>query len=269
MKVAAAISVDELTDHGADWAPFQALVARFRAWGYDGLELAVRDPARLDVTTLERALRAGGLPVVALATGSACTIDGLSYTDPDPALRRAAARRIADHCALAARIGGLVILGLIRGRIAPGMPADRAMAWTREGVQAGCEAGLRLGVRLVFEPINRYEADLIHTAAEGLAFIEEIGAPNLGLLLDTFHMNIEEPDMCQALRQAGPRLHHVHTADSNRCYPGAGHIDFAAVVATLRALGYRGCLSAEILPRPDLIAGLARAAEHLRGLLGR
>ncbi len=68
VKITAVISVDELTNRGADWAPFEAMLARFRAWGYDGVELAVRDPAHLDVTALERALRAADLPVVALAT---------------------------------------------------------------------------------------------------------------------------------------------------------------------------------------------------------
>lgn len=269
MKITAVISVDELSAQGADWAPLRAMLARFRAWGYDGVELAVRDPSRLDLAALERTLSSARLPVAALATGTAYAVDGLSYTHPDAAIRLAARQRVAAHCRLAARIGGLVILGLVRGRLQPGVSLDQAVAWMREGVGAACEAGQALGVNLVLEPINRYETDLTPTAEEGLAFLGNLGAGNIGLLLDTYHMNIEEADICQGFRQAGSSLHHVHAADSNRCYPGAGHIDFPAVVATLQAMGYSGYLSAEILPRPDLVTSLERAAESLRRLVGR
>jgi sugar phosphate isomerase/epimerase len=245
------------------------MLARFRAWGYEGVELALRDPAHLDVVALERALEPTRLPVSALATGTSFVVDGLSYMHPDDGVRRAAVQRIAEYCALARRIGGYVILGLIRGRLGPGVSRGQGAAWMREGVLAACEAGQRLGVNLLFEPINRYEADLVLTVDEGVALVDELAAPNLGLLLDTFHMNIEDADICASFRHAGPRVHHVHTADSNRCYPGAGHVDFPAVVATLREMGYRGYLSAEILPRPDLTTSLERAAESLRRLLGR
>ena len=269
MKITAVISVDELTGGGTDWTPLAAMLGRFRGWSYDGVELAVRDPANLDWARLERALARGGLPVAALATGTAWSVDGLSYTDPDPAVRQATARRIEEHCQLAARIGGFVILGLVRGRLKPGVWPEQAMAWTREGVLAACEAGQRLGVPLLFEPINRYEADLVNSTDEGIAFLAGLGAGNVGLLLDTFHMNIEDADICESLRRAGRQVHHVHAADSNRCYPGAGHVDFPAVVATLREMGYEGYLSAEILPRPDLVTSLERAARNLRRLLAR
>lgn len=267
MKITAVISVDGLTTQGQDWAPFAALLERLRAWGYDAVELGVRDPAGLDVEALERALRAAGLPVAALATGTAYSVDGLSFTHPDAAVRQAARQRVAGHCELAARVGGFVILGLVRGRVEPGVARAQAEAWLREGVLAACEAGRRLGARLLFEPINRYETDLILTASEGAALLDELGATNLGLLLDTYHMNIEESDILESLVQARCYVQHVHTADSNRCYPGAGHIDFRAVVTVLRALGYDGYLSAEILPRPDLPTSLERAAETLRRLV--
>ncbi len=269
MKITAVISVDELTAQGVDWAPLVAMLEHFRAWGYDGVELGVRDPGRLDAAALERCLHKVGLPVAAIATGTACSKDGLSFTDRDKGIRAAARRRIAEHCALAARCGGLVIMGLIRGKVQPGAAREQAVAWMREGVLAACEAGARLGVSLLFEPINRYEADLIQTTQEGIALLDELAAPNLGLLLDTYHMNIEDVDICASLREAGARTHHVHTADSNRCYPGAGHVDFQAVVATLGEIGYGGYLSAEILPRPDLVTSLERAAASLRRLVGR
>ena len=83
------------------------------------------------------------------------------------------------------------------------------------------------GIRLALEPINRYETTLINNAAQGLELIERVGADNFGLLLDTFHMNIEEPSIEDSIRQTGDRIFHFHVADSNRWYPGAGHLDFS------------------------------------------
>ncbi len=267
MRTAAVISVDELTAQGADWAPFQAMLERFRIWGYDGVEIALRDPASIDQRALARALAGCGLPVAGIATGTACTVDGLSWTDPDAAVRAAARKRIGDQCLLAAQLGSPVIVGLIRGRLQPGVPRAQAEAWMREGLLDACTAGARVGVSIFFEPITRFMDDLVLTTDEGVALLEQLAAPNLGLLLDTFHMNIEESDICAAFRRAGRYLAHVHASDSNRCYPGAGHVDFPAVVATLRDMGYGGYLSAEILPWPDLETSLERAAHYLRRLL--
>jgi len=124
------------------------------------------------------------------------------------------------------------------------------------------------GVELVLEPINRYETNFLNTVAETLAFLDEVAAPNVGLLFDTFHANIEEPSLAGSLRAAGQHLKHVHTADSNRWAPGSGHLDFAAVVATLRQSGYDGWLSAEILPLPGSAEqAAAQAIAHLRPLV--
>jgi sugar phosphate isomerase/epimerase len=109
------------------------------------------------------------------------------------------------------------------------------------------------GVRLVLEPLNRYESDIVNNAAEGLALLAEVGHDHLGLLLDTFHMNIEEPDYAESIAavMAVGRLWHVHLGDSNRWPSGYGHIDFAEILLALRRTGYDGYLSAELLPRPD------------------
>jgi len=129
-----------------------------------------------------------------------------------------------------------------------------------------CDAAGRLGVRLALEPLNRYETTLINTAAEGLALIEEVGAPNLGLLLDTFHMNIEEPSIEGSIQACGQHILHFHVADSNRWAPGAGHLDFGSILAALRATGYDGWISGEFMPVPDAATASQAAMAHLRAL---
>jgi molybdopterin synthase catalytic subunit/hydroxypyruvate isomerase len=238
-------------------------VAMIADLGYEGVELAVRDPKLLDVDELERLIKAHGLEVPAIGTGQAYGEEGLSFTHPDPDVRLRAIERIKDQCDLAARFGALVILGLIRGKVEAGVERGKALTWLTEALREVCAYGAERDVRLVLEPINRYETNLVNTVAEGLELIEQVGADNLGLLLDTFHMNIEEPSIEAGVASAGERLLHFHVADSNRWYPGAGHINFAGIISALRRMGYGGYLSAEILPLPDPDTCARLALENL------
>jgi len=125
---------------------------------------------------------------------------------------------------------------------------EKAEAWIVKAL--GECADYNPDVRLVIEPCNRYEANTVNTVDAGLDLLDKVGRENVGLLLDTFHMNIEEPNMLKSINKAGRKIFHFHIADSNRWYPGAGHIDFNAVIDQLKKVGYSGFLSAEIIPEP-------------------
>jgi sugar phosphate isomerase/epimerase len=221
------------------------------ALGYTGVELAIRDPKIIDIDELERLTRSNGLTVPAIGTGQAWGEEGLSFTDPDPEFRQAAIGRIKSHIPIAAHFGAVIIIGLIRGIVKPGVNQAQAMEWLVEALRDCNAAALPQGVRLALEPINRYETSLINTTAQGLDLIEQVGAENFGLLLDTFHMNIEEPEIEASIQTCGDRIFHFHVADSNRWYPGAGHLDFKSIIKTLFATGYSGWVSGEFLPYPD------------------
>lgn len=235
------------------------------AMGFDGVELAVRDPSAVDAGALGRLLEETGLRVPAVGTGQAYLTDGLSLSHPDEGVRARAIERVEAHIRFAASLGAAVIIGLIRGRVA----GDRAATEARllSSFDPLVRAAEREGVALIVEPINRYETDLLTTIAEAAAFIDRLGGGPVGILADTFHMNIEEVSIERALQAAGARLRHVHTADSNRRAPGWGHLDFGAVLATLRAMDYRGWLSAEILPQPDPQAAARQTITYLRALV--
>ncbi len=243
-----------------------ANLAHIAALGYDGVELAIRDPKQVDGDALLALVRGHGLEVSAIGTGQAWGEEGLSFTDPDPRVRRAAIQRIQDHLPFAAQAGAVVIIGLIRGIVKPEVAQEQAMAWLVEALQACSAAAAAFGVRLALEPINRYETTLVNTVAQGLELIERVGADNLGLLLDTFHMNIEEPSIEDSIRQAGARIFHFHVADSNRWYPGAGHLDFASILGTLAETGYTGYVSGEFLPLPDSETAARRAIAFLQAV---
>jgi D-psicose/D-tagatose/L-ribulose 3-epimerase len=128
-------------------------------------------------------------------------------------------------------------------------------------------------VRLAFEPLNRFETDLINVVDQGLKLIEDVGAPNLGFHLDTFHMHLEEKDSAAAVRKAGDRVFHVHACENDRGVPGTGQVDWNGVFRALREIEYQGhvviesftpevksiaravCIWREIAPSQDAIAG--------------
>lgn len=245
---------------------FEANVARIAGYGYDGVELAVRDPTLVDPEALEGVVLKHGLAVPAIGTGQAWGEEGLSFTSDDEAVRRAAIDRIKSHIPLAARFRAVVILGLIRGISPAGQSHAQSMAYLVAALRECAAAAAPHGVRFALEPLNRYETDLIHTVADGLDLIDRVGADNFGLLLDTFHMNIEEPSIEESIRACGQRIFHFHVADSNRWRPGAGHLDFRRILDALFATGYAGFVSGEFMPRPDPDRAARAAIAYLRKL---
>ncbi len=245
---------------------FEANVERIASYGYDGVELAIRDPKLVNADELEAVVKSHGLEVPAIGTGQAWGEEGLSFTNDDPEIRRAAIERIKSHVPLAQRFGATIILGLIRGITPRGQIHEQSMAYLVEALQKCSAVAAQEGVRFALEPLNRYETDLIHSVEDGLDLIQRVGAENFGLLLDTFHMNIEEPSIEDSIRACGERTFHFHVADSNRWPPGAGHLDFRSILAALRETGYNGYVSGEFMPVPDADTGAQRAIEHLRSL---
>jgi sugar phosphate isomerase/epimerase len=235
----------------------------------DCLELSVRDPEWVSSAELRALLETSGLTVSAVATGQACLADGLCLAATDKNVRAAAVERFVAQIALAAEFDAAVILGGVRGRlVASGAERERRHAEAVEAIRECAAAAAASGVAVMLEPINRYEIDFVRTAEEGLALIEEVASPALRLLLDSFHMNIEERSMAAAIRRAGDLLGYVHLADSNRHAPGQGHVDFGEVFEALDEVGYQGPLVSEILPLPDDLTAARHAAEFLRTAVG-
>jgi len=246
---------------------FESNLAKIAGLGYEGVELAIRDPVLVDGDKLKIKLTAQSLKVPAIGTGQAWGEERLSFTSPDLAIRKAAISRIKSQIEFAQKFNALVIIGLIRGVSPTGQAKDQSIRWLIESLQDCLEIASAQGVCMALEPLNRYETDLIHTVGEGLELIHQIGSPNLGLLLDTFHMNIEEPDMQDSIFRAGEQIFHFHVADSNRWYPGGGHLDFKTILHALKSTGYQGWISGEFLPVPDADTAAQKSITHLKRLL--
>jgi sugar phosphate isomerase/epimerase len=239
-------------------------IKKIKDLGYDGVELAVRDPDLINLADLQNILKEHNLPVPAIGTGQAYGEEHLSFTSEDASIREKAILRIKAQIRLAKILNSQFIIGLIRGSSAGKSGAERREGWLIEAL--GQCAAEDENVNLVIEPINRYETDLINLTFEGVRLIEKIKMNNVGLLLDTFHMNIEEPSLTESILASQPYLFHFHVADSNRWYPGAGHIDFREILQLLDKIGYYGFISAEILPLPDPDTAAEQTIKHLRSI---
>jgi sugar phosphate isomerase/epimerase len=147
-------------------------------------------------------------------------------------------------------------------------------------MQTAAREAERVGVRIAVEPLNRYEGYLVTSTAEALAYLDAVGSPWVGMTLDLFHANIEEPDVQASIRSAGPRLWHVQVADTTRRGLGHGHLDLGAVTDALASVDYAGAIVVEIMaPGPDPFRAIkdersaaildADIRESLRRLRGR
>ncbi len=234
--------------------------------GADGVELMCFDPASLDAESIHLRLEANGLEAAAVASGG-LGIGKITLLHPDAQIRELARSRLTDLIDFTARIEAPVVtIGGFRGR----SDGDRQASLIRlAGIlrEAADMAGNR-GIRLVVEPLNRYEGDLVQNAAQGLAFLDQVNHPAIGLLLDTFHVNIEEASWTEPFARvyAAGKLFHVHLGDNNRLPPGKGLIDFQAILRTLQSVGYQGFLSAELLAIPDADRAAEDTLAYLRSL---
>jgi sugar phosphate isomerase/epimerase len=235
--------------------------------GLECVELSLRAPFQPPFEALEKMLQDHNLSVAAFATGQSCLHDSLCLAQQDKALREASVERLKSHIDYAARLQAKVIVGGIRGRLegTVAKQAEQRAGFVAALTAVAAYAGEK-NVEVLLEPINRYETNLVNTLADGLAVVEEVGADNLKLLADTFHMNLEEPDIHKSLRAAGDRLGYVHFADSNREAPGRGHLDFRSILGTLLEMGYQGPIVAEVLPLPDDPTAMAAVGKFVRSL---
>jgi 5-keto-L-gluconate epimerase len=243
-----------------------AICGQLKALGYDGVELFARNPRELDQEAIAATIRRHDLAVPEISTGPASE-EGLSLTDLDPAVRQRARERLRDYVDMAAHWGAQMHLGRIRGSVPDGSAAAEAWAQMKEGFLETAAYGQSRGVRVLLEPQCRFQGNTLLSVVEGIAFVRELNHPNLGIVADTFHMNIEDISLPATLVAAQPYLWHVHFADSNRRYPGGGHINFREILEALKLIGYDRFITMEMEQHPDSATAAGRAIRTVRALL--
>ncbi|MFO1151897.1 MAG: sugar phosphate isomerase/epimerase family protein [Alsobacter sp.] len=239
--------------------------ARMRQAGAEVVELLVPEPGELDLAETRAAIADAGLSCVLAARVNLSR----DLAGADPAAHRAGIAYLEETVRVAEALGAGIVGGPLYG--APMVFAGRAPAPVSpderrrriDAVVAGLSrAGRRAaesGVLLGVEPLNRFETDVCNTARHALEIVARVDNPSVGVMLDTFHMNMEEFDIADAIRKTGTRLVHFQANENNRGFVGAGHIDWAGVARALRDVAYRGPIVLEPFRRSDEAAGVTLA----------
>ena len=233
------------------WDDLAGSVRKAKQLGFDAVEIFPPGPEAVKVADVKKLLGDHGLSLAAVGTGAGWVKHKLRLTDGDAAVRQKARDFVKSIIDFAGPLGAPAIIGSMQGRHGEGVTREAALGYLTEAVRELGSHARQYGVPLLYEPINRYETNLVTSIVDGALFLRSLGDSNVLLLADLFHMNIEEVNLPAAIHAAKGFIGHVHFVDSNRRPAGLGHTNFAPIAAALRETGYDRYCSAEALPYPD------------------
>lgn len=233
-------------------------------WGYEGVELLVRDPDQVDRQYLSRCLEKWDLKLAAVGTSPMQIMDKLFLMHPKEAARREARRRCSGLLRLCRDFGAPALMGKYRGQIS----GEPGCGWEdlAECMESVCREAGRLGVAVLLEPQNASNINNLNTIDEALSWIgerERAGCAGLGILADIYHMGITEKSIPESICRAIGKIGFIHMADSGRKIPGDGQLPVGEVMETLRKEGYEGYISLEIGQFPSCEEAAKRSARAL------
>lgn len=239
--------------------------------GFAGVELMMRDAAPNDADAVAALAKEHGLAVAMCCTGEVFGEDQLAFADPDANVREAALVRARGILEFAGRLGVDINVGRLRGRLRDDVPRETTLRWARDAFLSCADLAARFGIHVLLEPLPPGRApatgNFLNTTREAVAFIEGLGHPHFRLMLDIGHMAANGDDLAESFQLAQPYNRYVHLTDDRRLPPGTGSVDFAAVLAALRAADYEGWVAVEVFQQPDSPTAIRQSAEVLRPLL--
>lgn len=220
------------------------LLSAIREAGFDGIEIPIFRASEFPAAAIRAELARAGLE----ATVCTVLVDGLSFTSDDAAVRAEAVGMVRENIERVGEVGARLLVGPVYSPVGY-LPGRRRTIdeWSRV-VDCLSQLGDTLtatGVHLAIEPLNRFETFFLNTAADAVRLCEEVAHPNVGILFDTFHANIEEKNIADGYRTCGKHLKHVHTCENDRGTPGSGHVEWTEVFAALKEMNYDGWLTIE------------------------
>lgn len=252
--------------------PLQKTFGDLAALGYDGVELMTIDPNKLDWNEVKKTAADLNLTVGLVCTGEIFGQLGLSFADPDAGRRAEAIARVNGIIDFAASQNAKVNIGRVRGQYHPDIAREQTEEWAVDGFRAISDHAAPLGVQIALENVTIMQTNFVNTMAEARRMIEMTDRPNFRAMIDVFHLNIEERDMYQAIRDNADINIHVHLCDNNRRYPGNCGMNFERVIQTFHDVGYDDLFSTEVFQFPSMeecarlsIAHLAPIFEKIYG----
>lgn len=248
---------------------FTSLCQFLKSLNFDGIELSLLEPEKLDVKKLVEISETYEMKIPALGTGGTFIRFGYSLGNNQESLRKKAIGRIGKYIEFARVAQAKVVIGLIRGRYKHDSNPQKERLNIISSLKECCSLAENSDVQLIFEPINRFEIDSYNTISQSVELIEEIGSKNLKLLIDSFHTYLEEDpiDIWDYLKDIAHYVGHIHLADTTRRAPGSGNFEFNKFLNIFKAHGYTEFASIETIMKPSFELVAKNSIEFLSAIL--
>ncbi len=259
----AAISVQTSFPAQNEGFSFSEVLSSLRENGFYGIELNIPDLYdAISPDSLKKKLEAYELKMDYLATGAFAKKHRLSLSTPDDDLRGLSVEGLIQNIHYASELGCGIILGFFKG--GPNEDRQSAASLFEKSVCTVLPLAEKLKVTILLEITNHLECSVLNTLEEGATLIHKIGSPYVKLLADTYHMNIDEPDLYLSLKKYAGCFPHLHLSDNTRSFPGYGSLDFTGIINTLQKAGYTGSYALEGNLQNGLLNDIRSSASFLR-----
>jgi len=269
MKLSIVSGLSESTKKQEEiYEKFSNICELIKPFNYNGVELSLLEPERIDVNKLNEIKDTYNMEISAIGTGSTFIRFGYSLGHHEESIRAKAIERVKRYISFARETESKVIIGLIRGRYSFESNPKREKLNIKSSLKQCCQIAENEDVILLFEPINRFEIDSYNTIADSVELLQEIASDHLSLLIDTYHTHLEEDPVLiwDYLPEVVPLVGHIHLADCTRRAPGSGHLDFRSFLNIFKDAGYREYISVETIMKPSF-EEVARETSELISLI--
>ncbi|MFV0502815.1 MAG: sugar phosphate isomerase/epimerase family protein [Lachnospirales bacterium] len=235
--------------------------------GYTGVELMTLNPTNLDWDFIENEAKKNNLKIVLICTGEIFGQLKLSYTDPSEAVRREAIKRTKEIIDFASYLNSNINIGRVRGQYCAELTKEETEQYAIEAFQEISDYAEPKNVNIALEPVTIMQTNFINTCSEAKDIIGRVDRSNFKLMMDVFHLNIEEKNLIDTIREFTSINIHVHLADNNRRYPGHCGLDFEKIIKAFKESGYNGDFSTEIYQIPNMELAAKSAIDHLKPII--
>ena len=236
------------------WDDLEKGIKEASELGFECIELFTAGPSAGKANELNKLLSDYNISLGAVGTGAGKVLNGFTLTHPNKKIRHQAISFITEMINFGAEHNAPAIIGSMQGSYDKDIGREDSLSWLAEALETLGEHAKNNGVKLIYEPLNRYETNLFNLFCDASAFLENLSTNGVTLLADLFHMSIEESNIADSIEKGSRHLGHVHFADSNRKPVGNGHTNIEPIASALKKINYNGCISAEAFAWPDPIS---------------
>jgi sugar phosphate isomerase/epimerase len=237
--------------------------------GYDGVELMTLNPLELNWDQVKREADKNKLDIVLVCTGEIFGQLKLSFMDKNAGIRSKAKERVKGIIDFAAYLGANINIGRVRGQYCNELPKAVSYAYAVEAFKEISEYAGTRNVKIALETVTMMQTNFINTVQEAIEVVKDVDNEYFKIMMDIFHLNIEEKDMFAVIDKYPEYNIHVHLADNNRRYPGHCGFDFVKIISAFKNAGFDGAFCTEIFQLPDQDTAAAASIKHLRPIFDR